>query len=135
MIKSLAHACFVVSDLDRAIAFYRDALGMELAFEFTNDQGQRTGAYLACGGRTFIEMFSGRPVPADPNASYRHISLEVDDLEAAARRLTEHGAGVTDKKLGRDKSWQAWTADPDGNRIELHQYTADSAQTRALARA
>jgi len=133
MIKSLAHACFVVSDLDRAIAFYRDALGMELAFEFTNDAGRRTGVYLACGGRTFIEMFAGQPVPADPNASYRHISLEVDDLDAARKRLADHGAQVTDKKLGKDQSWQAWTADPDGNRIELHHYTADSAQTKALS--
>ena len=132
MLKSLAHACFVVADLERSISFYRDALGLSVAFEFRNDAGQRSGAYLACGGRTFLELFTGRPTPPDPNGSYRHISLEVDDLDAAIAGLARAGVKATDKKLGKDHSWQAWTADPDGNRIELHQYTPDSLQTKAL---
>ncbi|MDD4889991.1 MAG: VOC family protein [Phycisphaerae bacterium] len=132
MLRSLAHACFVVADLDRAVKFYCDGLGMKLAFEFRNEQGQRTGVYLSCGGRTFVEMFIGKPNPPDPQGSYRHISLEVDDLDATAAKLTAAGAGVTEKKMGKDNSWQAWTADPDGNRIELHQYTPTSHQTKAL---
>ena len=34
--------------------------------------------------------------------------------------------------MGGDNSWQAWTCDPDGNRIELHQYTPESKQTPSL---
>ena len=52
MLRSLAHACFVVADLDRSIRFYCEGLGMKLAFEFRNEQDKRTGAYLSCGGRT-----------------------------------------------------------------------------------
>ena len=134
MIRSLAHACFVVGDLDRAMRFYCDGLGMTLAFDFKNDQGQRRGAYLACGGRTFVEMFVGQPAPADPNGknSYRHISLEVDDIEALRKSLTAVGAQLSERKMGGDHSWQAWTADPDGNAIELHEYTAESMQVKAI---
>ncbi len=34
--------------------------------------------------------------------------------------------------MGSDHSWQAWLSDPDGNRVELHQYTPESWQTPAL---
>jgi hypothetical protein len=36
---------------------------------------------------------------------------------------------VTDKILGADHSWQIWTADPAGVKIEFHQYTNASCQT------
>jgi hypothetical protein len=38
------------------------------------------------------------------------------------------GYDVTDKTMGADRSWQAWTKDPGGVRIEFHQYTARSCQ-------
>jgi len=34
--------------------------------------------------------------------------------------------------LGSDNSYQCWLDDPDGNRIELHQYTPESRQTPHL---
>ena len=106
MITGIAHACFTVSDLERSIAFYRDGLGLTPAFDFVNDEGRRFGVYLHAGGRNFIELFEGE--------------------------LGERGVEVSDPKLGKDQSWQAWIADPDGNRFELHQYTAESWQAPAL---
>jgi catechol 2,3-dioxygenase-like lactoylglutathione lyase family enzyme len=134
MIRSLAHACFVVADLDRAVRFYCDGLGMKVAFDFKNEQGKRRGVYLSCGGRTFVEMFVGQPIPADPNAknSYRHISLEVDNIESLRTTLAAVGAQLSERKMGGDNSWQAWTADPDGNAIELHEYTPESMQVKAI---
>lgn len=131
MIKGLAHVCFVVKNLDASIAFYRDALGLKLAFEFRNASGARTGAYLHVGDRAFIELFEGQPAtPAQ--GSFRHICLEVDDVEKDVNRLRKHGIVAEGMKLGADNSWQAWITDPDGNRIELHGYTPESAQTRYL---
>ena len=46
--------------------------------------------------------------------------------------LRARGVEVSDPKLGSDQSWQAWLADPDGNRIELHGYTPDSHQAPSL---
>jgi predicted enzyme related to lactoylglutathione lyase len=39
---------------------------------------------------------------------------------------------ITTPALGSDGSWQAWLADPDGNRIELHMYTPESKQAPHL---
>jgi predicted enzyme related to lactoylglutathione lyase len=56
------------------------------------------------------------------------MTLEVDDLELTVAALRGRGVEVSNPKLGSDQSWQAWLADPDGNRIELHQYTPKSRQ-------
>ena len=39
-------------------------------------------------------------------------------------------AGYTpgEKKMGADHAYQAWLTDPDGVRIELHEYTPDCCQ-------
>ena len=127
MITHLAHACFTVSDLDRALAFYRDQLGLTQAFEFNRD-GRRVGVYLHVGGRNFIELFEGTLGDKAEGQSYRHICLEVDDIDATVQILRERGVDVSDVKLGGDQSHQAWVTDPDGNRIELHGYTPESWQ-------
>jgi catechol 2,3-dioxygenase-like lactoylglutathione lyase family enzyme len=134
MIVGLSHACFVVADLERSLAFYRDQLGMPVAFEFRSPEGKLTGVYLHVGARTFVELFQGKPEPPAQNASYKHICLEVDDIESTVAELTERGVKVTDKKLGGDNSWQAWLTDPDGNRMELHGFTPESKQVAALKR-
>lgn len=128
MIVGLAHICFTVSDLDKSISFYKDILGFSPAFDFINDKGERFGIYLHIGGRNFIELFIGKPQPADQNQSFRHFCLEVDDMQETVSKLRSNGVEVSEIKMGSDNSWQAWLSDPDGNRIELHQYTKESKQ-------
>ena len=118
MITGIAHACYTVSDLERSIAFYRDGLGLEPAFDFTNEEGRRFGLYLHAGGRNFIELFEGQLG---------------ERAEGTVAALRARGVEVSDPKLGGDQSWQAWIADPDGNRFELHQYTPESWQAPSLA--
>ena len=132
MITGMAHACFTVSDLERSIGFYRDLLGLKPAFDFVNDDGRRFGIYLHLGGRNFIELFEGQLGEPAEGQSYRHICLEVDDIESTVQTLRDQGVEVSDPKLGTDRSWQAWITDPDGNRIELHHYTAESKQAPYL---
>ena len=132
MITGIAHACFTVSNLERSIAFYRDGLGLEPAFDFTNKEGRRFGLYLHAGGRNFVELFEGQLGERAERQSFRHICLEVDDIEATVAALRARGVEVSDPKLGGDQSWQAWITDPDGNRFELHQYTPESRQAPSL---
>lgn len=134
MIKGLAHLCFHVRDLNQAIAFYVDALGLEHAFEFKNEKGGRFGVYLSFGGRVFLELFEGAHEPPEKKVSFQHFCIEVEDVKAAVESLRSKGIEVTEPQLGRDLSWQAWMADPDGNRIELHSYTPKSWQTEAMER-
>lgn len=135
MITGLAHVCFVTPDLDRALRFYRDVVGLKPAFEFRRDSGELYGHYLHVGGRAFLELFVGgaETAPASDGTTYRHLCLEVDDIEATVAALRDRGAEVDEPKLGSDRSWQAWLSDPDGNRIELHQYTPESKQGPHLA--
>jgi len=128
MVKALAHVCFTVRDLNRSIRFYVEGLGLRPAFDFVRDTGERFGVYLQAGGRSFIELFQGEPAPPSDQGSYRHICLEVEDVAAAVASLRGKGIEVTDAAMGGDHSWQAWLADPDGNRIELHGYTPESMQ-------
>jgi catechol 2,3-dioxygenase-like lactoylglutathione lyase family enzyme len=133
MIKGLAHVCYNVEDLDRAIAFYAGALGMKEAFDFLKDDGTRYGVYLSTGGRQFIELFEGPVTTPEGTPSYKHLCLEVEDIESAVTALKSAGIETSEPKLGSDQSWQVWITDPDGNRIELHAYTPDSRQTPFLA--
>ena len=132
MIKALAHICFHVADIDRSIAFYTDKLGLEHAFDLNDGDGNRVGSYIHTGGRSFIEFFQRELADRAGGQSYTHVSLEVDDIEAAVTDLRAKGVEVTDPELAFDHNWQAWLNDPDGNSIELHGYTPKSDQFRLL---
>lgn len=132
MITGIAHACYTVSDLDAAEAFYVQKLGLSKAFDFINDEGKRFGVYIRVGRRTFVELFTGTPQAGESKGSYRHLCLEVDNLKQTVAELRGRGVTVSEPVLGKDQSWQAWIADVDGNRIELHEYTAASWQAPHL---
>lgn len=127
MIKRLAHVCIGATDLAETERFYRDALGMDKAFDFFR-AGQRIGFYLKAGDSTFIEVFveSGKPKLQRP--LIKHFCLEVGDLDAVCDALRSKGVEVSARKLGGDGAWQAWITDPSGVRIELMQYSEDSSQ-------
>jgi hypothetical protein len=42
--------------------------------------------------------------------------------------IESRGVTVTGRKTGNDRSRQAWVKDPDGNLIELQEYTPQSRQ-------
>ena len=126
MIKKIAHVCFGASDLAKTRKFYCDCLGLKELFIFTK-QGRKTGMYLEVCRGNYLEFFQGAPKQYDDNV-IRHICLEVKSVDEIVRRLREYGYEATDKKMGADNSWQAWTSDPDGTRIEFHEYTPDSSQ-------
>jgi catechol 2,3-dioxygenase-like lactoylglutathione lyase family enzyme len=128
MITGIAHACFVVSNLEDSIAFYRDGLGLVPAFDFVDENERRYGLYLYAGQNNFIELFQGEMGEKAAKQSFRHICLQVDDIEETVKTLSERGIVVSEIKLGKDRSYQAWITDPDGNRFELHQYTPESWQ-------
>jgi len=132
MIKGIAHACYTVSDMEATLAFYCEGLGLQKAFDYRDEQGHLYGAYVYVGGRTFVEFFEGELAERAEKQAYSHLCLEVDDLEATVAELEAKGISTTPIKRGKDRSYQSWINDPDGNRIELHDYTPESKQTLHL---
>lgn len=140
MILRLAHLCLHTTNLDRLIAFYRDALGLPVKFRFAAADGSIFGAYIALGDTTFVEFFDQRGANVqwgDPTAAlaplvsgnrYNHFAIEVADLATTRAILLTRGVQIGEIRGGLDNSLQAWLSDPDGNRIELMQYTPQSAQ-------
>jgi len=133
MIVGIAHLCFVVADLDASLAFYCGKLGLKEAFGFYREDGTRFGQYVYAGGRNFIELFQRGLSPRAEGQSFQHLCLEVDDVAGTVAELRAKGVECSAPKYGGDNAWQSWITDPDGNRIELHGYTAESKQTPYLA--
>jgi catechol 2,3-dioxygenase len=111
-----------VSDLDRAIAFYRDVLGFELM--------QRMGdeaAFLSAGGYhhhiglNTWESEGGAPPPPGTTGLY-HVAIRYPDrqtLAQAVRALVDAGvplSGASDHGV----SEAIYLRDPDENGIELY---------------
>lgn len=142
MIRRLAHLCLMTNDLDRAIAFYRDQIGLSVKFKFTNAEGEVFGVYLHTGDTTFVEIFDqvlaakqwgGDLRPLHEGNRYNHFCLEVTGLAEFRELLLARGVAIGEIKTGLDASLQAWATDPDGNRIEFMQYTHRSWQLQPSA--
>lgn len=117
MIARLAHICLQVADIQRTLAFYRDGLGLRVAFTFRK-KGALKGAYFALGDRSFIEVFE-----VEKPVGITHFCIETDDIDGFIAGATAKGIACTPKKLGGDGAWQTWLRDPDGHAFEIHQYT------------
>jgi lactoylglutathione lyase len=134
MITGLGHVAIRISDLDAALAFYRDGLGFREAFRLDRDD-EPWIVYLQVAPERFVELFPG----GEPNSragnevGYVHLCLTVDEIWATVEELSTRGVVFDgEPSMGLDGNWQVWTADPDGNRIELMQIMPDSLQAGAL---
>lgn len=140
MIKQLAHLCFMSDQLPAMTTFYRDGLGLPVKFSLKHDDGTVFGHYFEAGQRTFIEVFDragavkqwggeDARLQSHVGTHYNHFCFEVAGLEAFCEKIQSRGI-VLDRpvKVGMDHSKQAWIKDPDGNVIELMEYTPQSLQ-------
>ncbi|HEX6207899.1 MAG TPA: VOC family protein, partial [Actinomycetota bacterium] len=90
-----------VSNVDRAKAFYRDAVGFHEDFDtrFTDDlrMVQLTPPGSGCSIALMSGAAAGRPGPPDIEpGSLQGLMVVVDDLTAARERLLEHGVEVSE---------------------------------------
>ena len=90
--------------------------------------GTAFGFYLEVAQGSYVEVFQRDEIDVKAKSPIKHFCLEVYDIEQIGLRLAENGYEATQKRLGTDQSWQMWTTDPTGVRIEFHQYTDRSSQ-------
>jgi methylmalonyl-CoA/ethylmalonyl-CoA epimerase len=99
LFTAIDHVGVAVTDLDAAIAFYRDTFGMELAHEEVNDEQGVREAMMAVGSsgshiqllaplspESTIAKFLDRSGPGVQQVAYR-----VEDVEAVSDVLRERG--------------------------------------------
>ena len=100
----LDHVGIAVKDLGAALAFYRDALGLEI--EAPEDvASQRVRAHFLPVGEAKLELLEAT-APDSPIAKYtekrgpglHHITLRVDDIHAALAQLQARGAKLIDER-------------------------------------
>ena len=113
-----------VADFDRAVAFYRDALGLEQLADWSGDDGR---VVLLSGGRATLELLDeAQAAKVDAIEAGRRVSgpvrlaLEVADSEGAARRLV--AAGVEEVAPPVTTPWgdrNARVQAPDGMQLTL----------------
>lgn len=137
MIRQLAHICFFSDRVDEMLDFYTHKLGLKMKFTMKTKEDITFGYYFECGQSTFIELFDrslalkewgGERGSLANRTHYQHLCFEVIDLLRFRQRLMEQGLEVTEITEGLDFSRQAWIKDPDGNAIEIMEYTSKSLQ-------
>jgi methylmalonyl-CoA epimerase len=100
---TLDHVGIAVTDLAAALAFYRDALGLEV--EAAEEVGsQRVRAHFIPAGESALELLEAT-ADDSPIARYtakrgpglHHITLRVDDIDAALAQLKARGVRLIDE--------------------------------------
>lgn len=115
-LSSVGQVSVTVRDLGRAVAFYRDTLGLRLLFEVPPKM-----AFFDCGGLRLMLA-----VPEEPEFDHPASILyyRVDDIEAAWRSLAEAGADLRSEphliaRMPDHEIWMAFFRDPEGNTLAL----------------
>jgi methylmalonyl-CoA/ethylmalonyl-CoA epimerase len=113
-----------VPDFDEAVAFYRDALGLEQLADWSGDDGR---VILLDGGRATIELFDEQQAESVDRieAGQRvsgpvRLAIEVTDLDGTAKRLVSAGADtVAEPVLPPWGGRNARLRSPDGLQLTL----------------
>lgn len=121
----LLHTMLRTGDLDRAIAFYTEVLGMRLLRRQDYPAGKFTLAFVGYGDEaenSVIELTYNWGIESyDIGKGYGHIAIEVDDVYAACAEVKRLGGSVVREAgpMNAGTTIIAFIADPDGYYIEL----------------
>ena len=122
------HTMVRVGDLDRALDFYCNKLGLVEVRRTDNEKGRYTLVFLAAPGDVekardtkapLVELtFNWDEHEYQGGRNFGHLAYRVDDIYETCRRLAE--AGVTINRPPRD-GYMAFVRSPDNISIELLQ--------------
>ncbi|ANK82561.1 MAG: hypothetical protein TEF_18505 [Rhizobiales bacterium NRL2] len=121
MTEQLHHVHIFSSDIDATVAWWRDMLGGEVAFD--DDFGGARNVFMRVGGGR-LHIYE-QPPRDQGRGAVHHIGIRTDDLESLEARL--RAAGVAFRSGIRD--FGAWKyimcPAPDGVLLELFQADAE----------
>ena len=105
-----------VEDLDRAIGFYRDTLGLRFLFAAPPQM-----SFFQAGN---VRLLVGVPAPDQPRQRGSAVYFRVADIHAVFRTLAERGVNfpASPHVVHRTPTTELWLTefqDPDGNHLAL----------------
>jgi methylmalonyl-CoA/ethylmalonyl-CoA epimerase len=115
-ISQIGQIAIPVGDIDRAIAFYRDTLGMRFLFKAPPGLG-----FFDCGG---VRLMLDAPAKTQSANHASIIYYKVADLDATFEMLSAREVVFEAKphlvaRLPDHELWMAFFRDPDGNLLAL----------------
>ena len=127
-VVDLDHVALRVSDLDEALWFYRDLLGMQVRDRGRYDAGEVPYVAVVAGGRHLHLVPTDEAF--DPGGEHVCLLVRSSDVDSKAELeellddLREVGIDVEDGEPRRrygayGRAWAAYVRDPDGRRVEL----------------
>jgi len=142
MIKGIDHTSFTVSDVERSIAFYRDTMGMKVAWDseaqgvrfngpeadkVTGCPGTEQRLVFMTIGDSRIELVqytpTGKPL-VDNRASdtgCAHVCFKTDNIQGLYQRLLASGVRLHSTPQHIGFGWVMYFRDPDGIILEAAQ--------------
>lgn len=148
---SFCHLVVGVTDMDRALAFYRDVLGMEIIFETLisgepfdavlhatrKQEGRVVGGLL---GGLMVELLSLGVKPGANNPVRRavtgihNVSLSVTDLDDTHRRIVAAGYTPDQEPFEIGGVRMFFVKDPDGTAVEFIELPGGARSTYEMHR-
>ncbi len=123
----MMHTMLRVTDLDRALKFYCDVMGMTLIRRKDYPEGKFTLAFVGYGDEsdsTVIELTHNWDTNQyDMGSAYGHIAIGVSDVYATCDAIRARGGKIV-REAGPMKGGKtviAFVEDPDGYKVELLQ--------------
>jgi lactoylglutathione lyase len=123
-IKRILHTRYRVNDLQKTVAFYKDALGLEEVSRHRSSRGSELVFVKAPQSEELIELcyFPGSgPVQVQPDLT--HLAFEVEDMDAFVKEIEAKGYKLSETP-SRSSSGNviAFIDAPEGYEVELIQY-------------
>jgi len=114
--STVAQLLIPVENLDRAIAFYRDTLGLRYLFSAPPQM-----SFFQCGS---VRLLIGVPAPEQPRQRGSQVYFQTSDIHAVFDTLSKRGVSFSVKPhvVHRTPTTELWLAeflDPDGNQLAL----------------
>ena len=118
MIVGMNHFTVIAQDPQQTLDFYTGLLGLK--------EGPRPdlgfpGAWLypEGGSHAILHIYFDRPVPSERAGVIDHMAFSGRDLKAVKARFDERGLKYDLRRQAGAGTWQLFTFDPNGAKVEL----------------
>jgi len=115
-LQEIAQVAINAKDIPRAVAFYRDVLGLKLLFEVPPKM-----AFFQCGG---VRLMLSLPETAEYDHPGSILYYKVSDIEGTASSLRSRGVVFASEphliaKMPDHELWMGFFKDPEGNTLAI----------------